>query len=612
MCGICGMISKTDILQRDKELVIEMRDSIIHRGPDDEGYYQEANVALAHRRLSILDLSEAGHQPMKYQERYVLVFNGEIYNYIELKKELKDKGYIFYTKTDTEVIMAAYDCYGEKCFERFNGMWAIALWDKSMHQLILAKDRFGIKPLYYYKDDNKVIFASEIKALLNDKSIDRYGNDNIIYDYLTQGLMDHTNETFFRGIYKFPQASYAVIDQDLLIKPREYWKMEFEDKIGDGLHVDSVKKFGELFKKSVKLRMRSDVPVGSCLSGGLDSSSIVCCMDEILKEENNKGNEQYTFSYRAKDEKIDENEYMQAVIAETDVNAKFVSPDAQDLIEDLDSLIYHQDEPFTTTGMYAGYCVYKKAKEENVKVLLDGQGADELLCGYRKSRLYYIGMLKKEKKYFKFLKELFLSISQLKTSSSIKSMFKSDINKIFRILNKGKKKSNIPQEYFNADFLESTEGYDYNRSDNFQYNDVYKISLPALLRFTDRNSMAFSVESRLPFLDFRFAEYCAQLPISEKLNNGYSKAIMREALRMPSKIKKRKDKIGFATPEDEWIRKEEGVIKKIIQNDNFRARRFVDQHKILENWDNIILNNEIPYFFRIVCLERWMEIFQVN
>lgn len=611
MCGICGILARENIQKNDTELLRAMNKRLEHRGPDDEGYYEDGNISLGHRRLSILDLSEAGHQPMEYLDRYVIAFNGEIYNYIELRDVLRAEGYSFRTKTDTEVIMAAYDKYGYECFERFNGMWAIALWDRKEKKLVLSRDRFGIKPLYYYADEQKLIFASEIKALLEDKSIIRRANDNIVYDYLTQGLMDHTNETFFENIYRFPQACYAVLDRSLDLKFQQYWSMDFCEEIGNGLNDDSVRKFRDLFRQSVNLRLRSDVPVGSCLSGGLDSSAIVCCIDDIRKRERHT-EKQFTFSYRADDARIDEFKYMQAVIDETDVKAEFVTPRASELFEDLDSLIYHQDEPFTTTGMYAGYRVYKRAKECNVKVLLDGQGADELLCGYRKSRLYYIAMLRKGKKYFRLLKELVLSVSQVQSSKSIKSMRKSDFNKILRILRKNKKRSNISAEYYNKDFINSTSGYDYDRHDNFQYNDVYKISLPALLRFTDRNSMAFSVESRLPFLDYKFAEYCGSLPISQKLTNGYSKAIMRKALKMPEKIRKRKDKIGFATPEDLWLQKEAVKIRRIMENKEFRAGRFVDQKKILNNWDAIINRSAIPYFFRVVCLEQWMQIFQVS
>lgn len=611
MCGICGMIKREQIDSDDKRLVLSMNEKLIHRGPNDCGYYEEKNIAIAHRRLSILDLSEAGHQPMQYQDKYVIVYNGEIYNYIELRENLIKKGYVFRTQTDTEVIMAAYDYYGEECFQKLNGMWALALWDKRKHKLVVSRDRLGVKPLYYYNDGEKMIFASEIKALLCDKTLKRRANDNIVYDYLTQGLLDHTEETFFENIYKFPQASYAIIDESLELRTKRFWKVTFSEKIGESANAAEIKTFRALFNDSVRLRLRSDVAVGSCLSGGLDSSAIVCSVNSILQKRKDQI-QQYTFSYQAQDKKLDEIEYMQAVVNETNVHAKFVSPDAENLMEDLDSLIYHQDEPFSTTGMYAGYCVYREAAQENVQVLLDGQGADEILCGYRKSRVYYLGMLKREKKYTKMLKELCLSVSQVKTSLALKSLLKSDVNKVLRILQKDKKRSNVAMEYYNEIFVRDTKGYDYDRRKNFQYNDVFKVSLPALLRYTDRNSMAFSVESRLPFLDYRLVEYCAHLPMAKKIEGGYSKAIMRKALIMPEKVRRRKDKIGFATPEDKWIRQEEKKIKELMSADSFRAKRYINQQKILENWTDIIDNNRIPYFFRLVCLERWMEIFDVE
>lgn len=611
MCGICGMIKKNSVDNTDKKLVQEMCDKLVHRGPDDSGYFQDTNVALAHRRLSILDLSSAGHQPMEYEGRYEIVFNGEIYNYIEIRDRLKEQGYSFRTKTDTEVIMAAYDAFGTDCFKMMNGMWALALWDKQSKKLLLSRDRFGVKPLYYYKDEKKIIFSSEIKSLICDRSIRRRANDNIVYDYLTQGLIEHTNETFYEGIYKIPEGTFAIVSENLEINPISYYNISFAEVTGDGATQEDIENFRSLFDKSVRLRLRSDVPVGSCLSGGLDSSAIVCEIDSVLHEQESK-EKQFTFSYRSEDKKIDEYRYMNAVIEATNVDAKFVTPKASNLINDLDSLIYYQDEPFSTTGMYAGYCVYRKARENNVKVLLDGQGADEILCGYRKSRIYYLGMLKREKRYLKLFIELIASMSQLGSTLRIRSMIKSDINKVRRILHKEHKYSNIPLEFFNEDFIEKTKGYDYNRRDNFQYNDVKKVSLPGLLRYTDRNSMAFSVESRLPFLDYEFVDFCAQLPMSAKLEKGYSKAIMRKALRLPEVIRKRKDKIGFATPEDQWIKDEEMYIKKIMGKKDFKAKRFLNQNKIMENWYGIINNNEIPYFFRLVCLERWMEIFEVE
>jgi len=434
MCGICGIFAKEKITVQHRELISKMNSVLQHRGPDDQGEYFGENVALGHRRLSIIDLSSAGHQPMKYQNRYVMVYNGEIYNYLELRQQLKEQGYIFTTETDSEVVMAAYDCFGESCFAMFNGMWALAIWDEEKQELILSRDRFGVKPLYYYIDNSKLVFASEIKAILEDETYQRIANDKIVFDYLSKGLLDHTNETFFDNVFKLPEGTYAKIKElEHEIKPVCFEKVEFKQYIDTKVDESLNKKFKETFESAVKLRMRADVPLGSCLSGGLDSSSIVCCMDDIIKRENLE-NRQYTFSYCAGDSKLNEEAYINEVVASTDVEPEYVRIESVNLLDELDKLIYYQDEPFSTTGMYAGFCVYRRAGEKGVKVLLDGQGADEILCGYRKSRIYYLRKLISEKRFFLALQELLGSLGQVKTSLVLKSGFKSDVNKILRIL----------------------------------------------------------------------------------------------------------------------------------------------------------------------------------
>lgn len=611
MCGINGIIKKSNVTKGDVELVKQMNKCIAHRGPDGEGIYWNDHIILGHRRLAILDLSQDGKQPMHYMNRYSIVLNGEIYNYIELKEQLMREGYCFYSKTDTEVVMAAYDFWGSDCFEKFNGMWALALFDNQSQDLILSRDRFGVKPLYYYRDEQHIVFASEIKSLLIDKSIKRVANDAVVYDYLIQGLVDHTNNTFFQNVYQFPPASYVCINNKLEWKEHVFWQLNFNNEIGAGVTEKMKLEFCSSFMESVKIRLRSDVPVGSCLSGGLDSSAIVCAINKISEQTGEK-KKQYTFSYRANDKKLDEYKYMKSVVDYTRVEAKYISPTQFDFLKEMDDLIYHQDEPFSTTGMYAGYCVYREAGKNGVKVLLDGQGADEFLCGYRKSRIYYLKQLIDKKKVFVAMKELMLSLGQIKTSLLFKSNQKSDINKIIRILRPQKEIPNVKQEYLNSKFVKTNCGYGYDVNSNFQYNDVFKISLPSLLRYTDRNSMAFSVESRLPFLDYQFAEQCANLPLSAKLRNGYSKYIMRKALILPKKIRKRKDKLGFATPEDQWIRASNVELKKIFDNAEFKSLRYINREKVLENWNEIIFDNKIPYFFRLICLEKWMQIFDVE
>lgn len=606
MCGICGYITRNS---EDKNiyaaLLDRMQKSIAHRGPDDSGIFQMPGVGLAHRRLSIIDLSMKGHQPMEYRDRYIAVYNGEIYNYIEIRKELLKYGYVFNTETDTEVLIAAYDFWGRECLKKFNGMWAFAIWDKVEKRLFCARDRFGVKPFYYHINNDRFIFASEIKALLVDENVDRIANKSIVYDYLMQGLVEHTEETFFQGVYKLPASTYMIIEKGKIIEKNMYYDISFSDEISGKLLETEINECKNIFRDAVTVRLRADVPVGSCLSGGLDSSSIVCCVDELIKNIGSK-TEQHTFSFCTDDPRIDERKYMNAVVEATDVIAHQVFSNDEDLKKELKDLIYTQDEPFSSTGMYASYCVYRDAKRNNVSVLLDGQGADEVLCGYRKSRIYYIKKLIAGKRYFSAIKEFLLSISQVKGTMFLKN----DLYKIKRILFNNERKD--ASNYMSNDFKMNTHGYDYDRNSNFQYNDVFKVSLPALLRYADRNSMAFSVESRLPFLDYRFVQFCAELSISKKIRNGNSKYIMRQALKMPACIKNRKDKIGFATPEDVWLKNNSDFFKKVFEDENFVTEPFVDKNRILKEWGDILTKQNGAGLFRYICLELWAREFNVK
>lgn len=604
MCGICGYIDKSGCFD-GSEFLKEMGSILAHRGPDYEGLFLDKYIGLCHRRLSILDLTSKGHQPMKYLERYVIVFNGEIYNYLELKDELQKRGYNFTTNTDTEVILAAYDFWGVDCLSRFNGMWAFSLWDKKKKQLFCARDRFGIKPFYYNINNERFLFASEIKALLCDKKIERVANEPIVFDYLTQGLVEHTNETFFKNVYKLPAGHYMLIKKNIEIEIKRFYDLKFNEETKARVNINDKKTCKTTFENSVKLRLRADVPVGSCLSGGLDSSSIVCCIDEILNKMPEK-KEQHTFSFCTDDKRIDERKYMNVVTQHTDTISHQVFSSENDLKNELEDLIYYQDEPFSSTGMYASYCVYKDAKKNGITVLLDGQGADEILCGYRKSRIYYINKLLKEKRFVTAIIELFGSISQVKSTMFLQN----DILKIRKIFSKNKVE--IKNNYLNKRFEEKENGFDYSRKTNFQYNDVFVASLPALLRYADRNSMAFSIESRLPFLDYHFVEFCANLPIGKKIYHGWSKYIMRKALSMPEAIKKRKDKIGFATPEDTWLKNEKEYFKGIFLEKEVRSSAFIDVDKLINNWDEILVNKNGAGLFRFICLELWMRKFNVK
>lgn len=663
MCGICGIIDHKGLmpLTQREDLVSLMNKTQAHRGPDDNGIYSDGGVTLGHVRLSIIDLSPAGHQPMSYMDRYEIVFNGEIYNFIELRKELEEAGYSFATHTDTEVIMASIDHWGkEECLSHFNGFWAFAVYDKADNSVFMSRDRYGVKPLYYTTQPGYLIFSSEIKSMLEDKNIKRIANDQAILDYLVNSFVDCEDYTFFNDIYRLPAGSFMHVDSEGKMSIGKFYTLDYKETVSGKATKDMVKKFRHLFQDSVKLRMRADVPVGSCLSGGLDSSAIVCetarqieklrkdvsCSDAHSKNESamNIQNKEvssdnapssnastsarttdnaastrtapgsaiytpHTYSSCYKNSPNDESQYIKMVLDETGVNGHYTYPTGESLRDDLDSLIYTQDEPFLSTSMYASYSVMKLAASNGAKVLLDGQGADEILCGYRKARVYYIKRLLKSHKYLSAAWEtlLYLPYARKKGSS-----LAADLSMLKQFLGGKADNNDIRREYLNSSFAKMHVKNSYKDNERFLVNDFEKISLPALLRYVDRNSMAFSIEERLPFLDFRLVEYCMKLPLGVKIKRGYSKYIMRRALDMPEGIRRRRDKIGFYTPELDWMRKYSDEYRKVFDNKDFKASRYIDKDKILRDWDKLLSGKDSIGLFRYVCLEKWMEIFNVG
>lgn len=659
MCGICGIIDRKNLLDKSQreDLVNLMNKTQAHRGPDDNGIYSDGSVTLGHVRLSIIDLSPAGHQPMSYMDRYEIVFNGEIYNYIELRKELEKAGYTFKTHTDTEVIMASMDYWGKKeCLSRFNGFWALAVYDKADNSVFMSRDRYGVKPLYYTDQPGYLIFSSEIKSMLADRNIKRIANDQAILDYLVNSFVDCEDYTFFKDIYRLPAGSFMLVDSEGKMTIEKFYTLEYKETVSGKTTKDMVKKFRHLFQDSIKLRMRADVPVGSCLSGGLDSSAIVCetarQLSELKKHSNNFASDKtasdktasdkpatesttndsdnaaiynntdatnsepgstiytpHTYSSCYKNSPNDESKYIKMVIDETGVNGHYTYPTGESLRDDLDNLIYTQDEPFLSTSMYASYSVMKLAASNGAKVLLDGQGADEILCGYRKARVYYIKRLLSSHKYLSAIKEaiLYLPYARKKGSS-----LAADLSMLRQFLGKKADNNDIRREYLNSSFAKMHVKNSYKDNSRYLINDFEKISLPALLRYVDRNSMAFSIEERLPFLDFRLVEYCMKLPLGVKIEHGFSKYIMRRALDMPEGIRQRRDKIGFYTPELDWMRKYSDEYRSVFESKDFKASRYIDKDKILKDWDKLLSGKDSIGLFRYVCLEKWMEIYNVG
>jgi asparagine synthase (glutamine-hydrolysing) len=578
MCGIAGKINLDNTTATESD-IIEMMCQIKHRGPDDEGIFIENSIGLGFVRLSILDLSAAGHQPMYSADNdLVIIFNGEIFNYIELREELKEKGHEFKTQTDTEVLLNAYKEWGKECQHKFNGMWAFVIYDKTKNSLFISRDRYGIKPFYYTIQDNTFYFASEIPAILKVIRSKPRANNQAIFDFLVFNRTDQSEKTFFENVFKLKHGHCISID---LNKNTDHVTINNWYNLKSNLKeaVRSKEEYFSLFKDAVELRMRSDVPVGVCLSGGLDSSSI---LSTLLKD--NKHSDINTFSaIYNKGDKGDESEFIN--LYKTQVkNMHFITPDADALYKDLNDFVKAHGEPIPSTSAYAQYRVMGLAKGK-VTVTLDGQGADEQLAGYH----YFFGLYYKELflklKWGKLIKEIIEYYKQHKSFFALKTFI------FFLLPKKRRTKLRVSEKgYLNSLFNAS-----FNTKNNIAGNlygssnlreallDHFEYKMEHHLKWGDYNSMWHSIESRMPFLDHRLVERTISLPSDWIIKNGTTKHILREAMTgtLPEQIRNRRDKVGFATPEGEWFRNEpfKGLIESILNSQSFANRKIIDPNK---------------------------------
>ncbi len=599
MCGIAGIISlnPNDIsLNRLKT----MTDSIIHRGPDGEGQWisDDGRVGFGHRRLSIIDLSKEAGQPMHYLNRYSITYNGEIYNYIELKETLVKQGYRFQTLSDTEVLMALYDRDKEKCLQLLDGMFSFAIYDAKENTVFCARDRFGEKPFhYYYEKGHCLIFGSEMKEIWA-AGIPRKINDVMLFNYMHYGLLgnpDNQSETFFGNIKRLEQSHYLIIHLDKLkIDIRRYWNIHL-NKSKNVLGIDDAcEKFRELFYTSVKRRLRSDVAIGSSLSGGLDSSLIVCVIDELNK--NNTIN-QKTFSAQFPGYEKDESHFQQLVIDKTNADPYFSYPDSDVLMKELDKVFYHQEEPFGSASIVAQYEIFRLAKQTQVTVLLDGQGADEYLAGYHPYYEYFFLELEKNKTEYKHQWDAYTKLHHNNPFSPIlnrgyKYHLRSKYPSLFDLLKSVNKSLTQNMKGFSDTFFNKNKPTLYNIYANFKSLDEILLrsmmggGLQDLLRYADRNSMAHSCEVRLPFLSHELVEFLFTLPATYKINDGWTKYIMRKSFSelLPPSICWRTDKVGYEPPQKNWMNSK--PMKELIQEN----RRVLVNKGIL---DKAILNKEI-------------------
>jgi asparagine synthase (glutamine-hydrolysing) len=623
MCGIAGCISRKSI---NRDRFENMVDIIEHRGPNDRGTYYDGNVALGHRRLSIIDLSNDGHQPFFYTDDYILVFNGEIYNYLELKSELAEKGYIFRTKTDTEVLAASYVYWGEQCVNHFNGMWSFLMYDKRKNIIFGSRDRFGVKPFYYTEQEGMFLVASEIKQFFEMLGNRPRANRDVLLQFLIRGNRDYSNETMFADIYQLEAGHnliYNLIDGKYEIK--KYYDFEDIPEIDNG-YDKACDTFKDIFTDSVRLRLRADVPLGYSLSGGLDSSAIVCVADKLVKESGNDL-EQHTISSCFDDKRYDEQEYIDEVVNNTSVKAHKIFPKETDLFEQLDHMIWNMDEPFGSTSIYAGWNVHKAARENNLKVMISGQGADEQLCGYTD---FYVtkfadllcraefGKFNREWKIYKekrAITEQHVSMKDVFQSSFVSMIIPDNRRYLIKSLYFKNKKNKLPFSDKQITKALKTEPI-YPTHNPRGYIAAYiKAELPSLLHNEDRNSMAHSIEVREPFLDYKLVETIYSMPYEYKLKDGITKSILRDGLKdiLPDKIRNRYSKLGFVTPEDQWINNNLDKYKEELRKSSDVLEGIVDTNRVMEWFEGKCGKVERGNFmvWRIICAGHWAKIFNV-
>lgn len=634
MCGIAGIYNYGSEQRVSEAQLRRMADTIRYRGPDDEGYYVAPNgrLGLAHRRLSIIDLSAAGQQPMTNADRTQwITYNGEVYNYLELRTELVAQGYRFGNHTDSEVVLNLYDRYGPASLDRLNGMFAFAIWDERRQQLFIARDRFGVKPLYYFDDGQTFAFASEIKALLSLPQIKAKAGIN------PAALVDYANfqyclgdKTFFQHIKKLEPGCYLTVDAERGVRVSQYWDLNYDDNLLD--HNRDEDYFAErlllLLEDAVRIELRSDVPVGAHLSGGVDSSTVACLAADLL------GQPISTFSGGFRDGAgFDETHYARLVAGQIKSDHHETFPTAADFAETLPMLIYHMDEPAAGPGLFPQYFVSKLAAQQ-VKVVLGGQGGDELGGGYARYLVCLLEQALREAVNPQSpdnpftLPVLTPHLGQLASYQPMMQqlwrdgLFEPGAERYFRLSQRTR-----PEAIFTAEFLRGNDVQVeashaafldlFNRPkttsllNKMLYYDA-KAMLPALLQVEDRTSMAVSLESRVPLLDHRVAELFTTIPPGVKLNGGQLKYLYRKAIHnvIPPQIWQRTDKMGFPVPTNLWFRGElSGFVQEVLGSDRALSRGIIQPDALRAATDSGGSGQFGRELWGLLCLELWFQAF---
>lgn len=632
MCGISGIANFNQPVNIESYYPNHLK--LIHRGRDDEGfltvqgdhvdYYrgndtiaafkdlphisevQQANVVLGYRRLAIIDLSAGGHQPLVDPSgRFSMVYNGEIYNYIELRQELEQLGHRFQTQCDAEVLLRAFVEWGTDCFNRLNGMWALAIYDQQEQTLLICRDRFGVKPLFYTFVDNTLYFASELKFLLPFLENPQV-NEARAMEFVVGGLVDHHEQSLFDGISQLMPGHFAVFDQTGFHTSR-YWQLP---KAPLQLSFsEASQQLQEMLTSAVSLRLRSDVPVGSLLSGGLDSTAIVCIIHRLLTEQQ-ATNSFECFSAVYKEEEYSERQYVEAVIGQTQLPIHWVFPNAEQLIEDFDALLYYQELPIRSLAVYSQWALMKKVSQTPITVLLNGQGSDEVFAGYTN---YSFELIAEYLRRFRWLKAWQESeaLSRVRPWTPLHILRRGIGEWKAQAWTTSASTDSIP--YFNKSYQPhqwQPESEDLFR--NALVKSLMFSALPEYLRYDDRNSMAFTLEGRLPFMDYRLIEWAMNLPAQFKVDRALSKRVLRHASQdfIPESVAQRRDKMGFVTPQQAWQKNELApYLERMFQSDlqeifpflNLKAcqTRYKDYtHGADQHWG---------WVWRVACLYWWHQ-----
>ncbi len=616
MCAISGVVWRDSARPAAVDLVEAMNAAQLHRGPDDGGVFSDGAVALGHRRLSIIDLSSAGHQPMCSADgRLAIVFNGEIYNYVELRNELRGLGHDFRTETDTEVLLQAFAAWGPDCLDRLVGMWAFAIHDRSNQSVFLSRDRLGIKPLCWLEGPKQFAFASEAKALVTAFPERRRENRETIARFLPSGQLCDSDATFFDGIQVLPpghNGSWNIASGRF--RTWRYWELPRPEETNG-----TVEEFDTLLQDAVRLRLRSDVPVGTCLSGGIDSSTLVAIAGELHPEPIR------TYSGLYPDPHADESRFVDAVSRSTHSRNHGVRPTpGAELLDELREITWHQDQPSAGPGLYTQYHVMRRAAE-NVTVILDGQGGDELLAGYIPYFTPHLADLVSGGHWWTALKTLAgvhqhwglahvaglpgrLAGARIKRAAQAVGVRRPARVQSERILHGA-----MPDPMSSESTLADPIGRG-SQLDAVLARDVLVTSLPALLHYEDRNSMAYSLEARVPLLDHRLVELAFRLPAAAKIRGTWTKWALRCAAekRLPAEVAWRRSKMGYPTPFARWLRQPEiaARFQQLLASKELAEREIIDPGQLERIWREHQSGRDHAWMiWRIATLELWFRAF---